>query len=174
MAREKVRAIGGMDLTLRPAGRGDAEFLADMLGEAMAWRPGSPRPADSVVRASRYVVGWPRAGDNGVVAEGRGPVGPIELVGATWYRQMPADDPGYGFVDAQTPEITIGVLSSWRGCGVGRRLLTALIEAAEAGGQHALSLSVEVDNFAFRLYEALGFRTVGKLGNAWTMVISLH
>ena len=163
-----------MDVALRPAGPGDAEFLADMLAQAMAWRPGSPRPAESVVRASRYVVGWPRAGDNGVVAEARGPAGPGALVGATWYRHMTADDPGYGFVDAQTPEITIGVVRSWRGLGVGRRLLTALIEAAGADSHDALSLSVEEDNYAFRLYESLGFRAVGKVGNAWTMVISLH
>jgi len=86
---------------------------------------------------------------------------------------MTADDPGYGFVDAQTPEITIGVVPSWRGKGVGRRLLTALIDVAGADSHSALSLSVEEDNYAFRLYESLGFRTVGRVGNAWTMVISL-
>ena len=174
-------------LTLRPAGPDDGAFLADMLSEAMAWRPGSPRPLASTVLASRYVVGWPREGDGGVVAETAGPSGPGgeavgagqgvgagQAVGASWYRLMTAEDPGYGFVDRHTPEITIGVVRSWRGRGVGRRLLTALLDVARADGHVALSLSVEEDNYALGLYESVGFRSVGKIGNAWTMLIPLH
>jgi GNAT superfamily N-acetyltransferase len=84
---------------------------------------------------------------------------------------MTADDPGYGFIDAHTPEITIAVVPSWRGRGVGRRLLEALIAAARDDGHGALSLSVEEGNDARRLYKSVGFRPVGKVGNAWTMVI---
>jgi ribosomal protein S18 acetylase RimI-like enzyme len=169
-----------MDLTLRPAGPDDTAFLADMLSEAMAWRPGSPRPLASTVLASRYVVGWPREGDGGVVAETGGPrrgdeAGvPAKAVGASWYRLMTAEDPGYGFVDPHTPEITIGVVPSWRGRGVGRRLLTALLAVARADGHVALSLSVEEDNYALGLYESVGFRSVEKIGNAWTMLIPLR
>ena len=62
-----------MDLTMRRAGPDDAPFLAEMLAEAMAWRPGAPRPLTPAVLRSRYVVGWPRVGDCGVVAEIRPP-----------------------------------------------------------------------------------------------------
>jgi GNAT superfamily N-acetyltransferase len=172
-----------MDLTLRRAGPDDAPFLAEMLAEAMAWRPGAPHPLGPAVLRSRYVLGWPRSGDGGVVAEvralheaakGANAVGQGELLGAAWYRLMTADDPGYGFIDAQTPEITIGVVPIWRGSGVGRRLLTALFDVAGADGHDALSLSVEEDNYARRLYESVGFRSVEKVGNAWTMVIHLR
>ena len=159
---------------MRGADADDAGFLVQMLAHAMAWRPGSPAPADSIVRASRYVVGWPRAGDGGLVAEAAGNGDRDRSVGATWYRVMAPDDPGYGFVDAETPEITIGVVPSWRGRGVGRRLLVALLDVARADGHGALSLSVEEDNGARRLYESVGFRSVDKVGNAWTMVIHLH
>jgi len=171
-----------MDLTLRPAGPADAPFLAEMLAEAMAWRPGAPRPLASDVRRSRYVVGWPRGGDRGLVAEVRrpdvagdvhNPVRAGEQLGAAWYRLMTADDPGYGFIDSEIPEITIGVVPSRRRRGVGRRLLTALLDAARAEGHDALSLSVEEDNFALRLYESVGFRPVEKVGNAWTMMVPL-
>jgi ribosomal protein S18 acetylase RimI-like enzyme len=87
---------------------------------------------------------------------------------------MTVDDPGYGFVDATTPEVTIGVVPSWRGRGIGRRLLVALLDAACSDGHAALSLSVEEDNDALRLYESVGFRPVERVGNAWTMVINLQ
>ncbi len=170
-----------MDLTVRPAGPDDAPFLAEMLAEAMAWRPGSPRPLASDVRRSRYVVGWPRGGDRGVVAEvcqtdvagDDSAVRAGEQLGAAWYRLMTVDDPGYGFIDTEIPEITIGVVPSRRGRGVGRRLLTGLLDAARAEGHDALSLSVEENNYALRLYESVGFRPVEKVGNAWTMMVPL-
>jgi ribosomal protein S18 acetylase RimI-like enzyme len=157
-----------MEPTLRPARPEDGPFLADMLAEAMAWRPGWPRPPTSAVLSSRYIAGWPRDGDRGLVAEIGGPVG------ATWYRLMTADDPGYGFVDVETPEISIGVVPAWRGRGIGRRLLVALLDAAASDGHGALSLSVEEDNDALGLYESVGFRPVGRVGDAWTMVVGLR
>ncbi len=159
---------------MRRADAGDAAFLVQMLAHAMAWRPGSPAPADAIVRTSRYVVGWPRAGDGGLVAEAGGKGDGDGAVGATWYRVMSPDDPGYGFVDTETPEITIGIVPSWRGRGVGRRLLVALLDVAHADGHEALSLSVEEDNEARRLYESVGFRFLHKVGHAWTMVIDLR
>jgi ribosomal protein S18 acetylase RimI-like enzyme len=57
---------------------------------------------------------------------------------------------------------------------VGRRLLVGLLDVARADGHAALSLSVEDDNFAFGLYESVGFRRVEKTGNAWTMVCPLR
>jgi GNAT superfamily N-acetyltransferase len=163
-----------VDIFVRRADADDAGFLVQMLAHAMAWRPGSIAPADAVVRASRYVVGWPRAGDGGLVAEAGGNGDGDGPVGATWYRVMSPDDPGYGFVDIETPEITIGVVPCWRGRGVGRRLLVALLDVAHADGHGALSLSVEEGNGARRLYESVGFRSVDKVGNAWTMVIPLR
>jgi ribosomal protein S18 acetylase RimI-like enzyme len=163
-----------VDIVVRRAGADDAGFLAQMLAHAMAWRPGSTPPPETTVRASRYVVGWPRAGDGGLVAEAGVSGEGDRDVGAAWYRVMTADDPGYGFVDGDTPEITIGVVPSWRRRGVGRRLLVALLEVARADGHHALSLSVEHDNGARRLYESIGFESHEKVGDAWTMVVDLR
>ena len=116
---------------------------------------------------ARYVVGWPRPGDLGVVAE-------IDVpVGATWWRYFAAGEPGYGFVDERIPEISIGVVPQARGAGIGSRLLAALIECARERAVPALSLSVEPDNPAARLYRRLGFVEVGGVGGAVTMVLTL-
>jgi len=89
---------------------------------------------------AHYVRGWPRVGDLGVVAEDGPPVG------AAWLRLLPEHDRGYGFVDAKTPELSIGVVPTHRGRGIGSLLLEALVGSACEQRHEALSLSVEPDN----------------------------
>lgn len=162
----------GDTVNVRDATAADAPFLAEMLLLAAYWRHDvPPAPVDEVFAApdlAHYVVGWPRPGDAGVVAESdRHPVG------ATWWRCLTADDPGYGFVAADIPELTIGVLRPWRGRGVGSLLIRSLVHRARDAGLTALSLSVERDNAAARLYERLGFRTVRADAGAFTMLLRL-
>ncbi len=68
------------DVRVRPAAAEDLTFLATMLGEAAVWRPDKPTPtADQVLsdrRYALYLVGWPRQGDYGLVAEQGGPTRP--------------------------------------------------------------------------------------------------
>jgi ribosomal protein S18 acetylase RimI-like enzyme len=142
-----------------------------MLVEAVKWRDYATRPANEEALAdpklARYIERWGRDGDTGVIAlDGERPVG------AAWYRLFTADRPGYGFVDEWTPELTVGVVASERGRGVGTALLGALLEQARGAGFQAISLSVEPDNPAVRLYERAGFTRVGGTG-AWTMLAEL-
>ena len=81
-------------------------------------------------------------------------------VGAAWYRLYPDNEPGFGFVDAQTPELTIGVVPARRGKGIGSELLDALLDRARTEGFERISLSVEKTSPAVRLYESRGFRAV--------------
>ena len=152
-----------MATVIRRGGAQDLRFLRDMLHHAYYWRERVP---GSLV--SRYVRGWGRLGDTAVVAlDGGFPVG------AAWYRIFSADEPGYGFVDEQTPELAIAVVPSQRGKGVGEQLLLALIERARQAGYERLSLSVEPGNPARKLYERHGFRVVDEGAEAWTMVARL-
>jgi ribosomal protein S18 acetylase RimI-like enzyme len=114
---------------------------------------------------ARYVVGWPRAGDFGVIAETAGD----RRVGAAWWHYFSVDAPGYGFIAEDVPEVSIGVVAEHRGRGIGGRLLTELAAAARDAGLPALSLSVEAANPARRLYERHGYRTVGSKGGSETM-----
>ena len=150
------------------------EFIRDMLYEAACWRPDAPRPPrDEVLSAPRnaiYVDGWGRPGDAAVVAQAR-PDG--RKVGAAWYRLMLPEDPGYGFVNAATPELSIGVVPESRGRGVGGALLKTLIRTARSQGFKTLSLGVERDNPALRIYERHGFVKLFDTGGAWTMKADL-
>ena len=130
-----------------------------MLGEAAVWRPDKPTPTAEEVMAdpryARYLAGWPRQGDFGLVAEHDGPVG------AAWYRAYTEMSHGYGFVAEEVPELSIAVVASRRHEGIGRLLLLGLIEAGEAQGHATLSLSVNHRNPARDLYESVGFQPVG-------------
>jgi ribosomal protein S18 acetylase RimI-like enzyme len=131
-----------------------------MLGEAAVWRPDKPTPtADEVMadpRYAMYLAGWPRRGDFGLVAEQDGPLG------AGWYRTYTERSHGHGFVAEDIPELSIAVIASRRHEGIGRLLLTSLVEASEAQGHPALSLSVNHGNPARGLYESVGFQPLGK------------
>lgn len=152
-------------MTIRRAEADDLPFLERMLYEAANWRGSGDVPVDRPP-VDEYVRDWGRRdGDLGLVAEDENGA----PVGAAWYRFFDASDPGFGFVDEKIPEITIAVVPGARGRGIGRALLDALIDEAARAGVPALSLSVEEDNPARRLYESCGFERVGQVDGAWTM-----
>ena len=152
----------------RPGGPQDLEFLWEMLYEATHHRPLSD-PA-----ISRYLEGWGRPGDTTVVA-----LDPVDgrRIGAAWYRLMTPDNPGYGFLNASTPEITLAVVPERRGAGVGEALLRGLLDAARTQGFNALSLSVRRDNpAAVKLYERNGFVKLSDINSeypSWAMKVDL-
>jgi ribosomal protein S18 acetylase RimI-like enzyme len=152
----------------------DLEFLRAMFLETICWREDGPRRSLDDVLAdpslAKYVVGWGRPGDSGVLAVSNSD----ERLGAAWYRLFNEDDQGYGFVSPNIPQLGIATLAEYRGRGLGRTLMQGLIQHAMSEGRPALSLSVEEDNWrALRLYQDLGFERVGQVGNSWTMVLSL-
>jgi len=93
-------------------------------------------------------------GDFGFVAEtvGKTPIG------AVWARLFSAENKNYGFISEEIPELAVAVVSEFRGQGVGAKLLESLISAARDLNLPALSLSVDRQNPALKLYKRLGFR----------------
>lgn len=160
---------------IRHVGAGDLPFLAEMLVEA-AYAPGThpkPTPAQALAEPAvgRYLRDWGRTGDVGLIAEddaGRS-------LGAAWYRRFPAEEPGYGFVAPDVPEVAIAVRDGARAKGIGSALLAALIEAARIGGERAVSLSVNPRNeVALRLYQSVGFVEVARpAGDPSTLLLFL-
>jgi predicted N-acetyltransferase YhbS len=144
---------------LRPADRHDVRFLRDMLRHAYHWRLAE----DEERPVYRYVQNWGRPGDAGVVAV-EGP----HAYGAAWYRLFTADQPGFGFVDERTPELTIAVVPSRRGKGAGKELLEALLAQARTDGYEAVSLSTDPEQAPY--YERLGFERVRADEHAVTML----
>lgn len=173
---------GGAWVYLRTALPDDAELLSDMLVEAINWPPDRALTNQQILddaRNAHYVEGWKRMTDFGVVAVGGPAPGespaadsePASPIGAAWLRYLPADDPGYGFVDADIPELTMALYQPWRGQGIARAVLRRLLGDAAQRGIMRISLSVEPGNRARRLYESEGFVVVGTdAGGSFTML----
>jgi len=153
---------------IRQAGPQDVPFLKDMLRHAYYWRAASVSETGEPP-VQRYVERWGRPGDTALIA-----IHDFQRVGAAWYRLFRADDPGYGFVDEETPELSIAIVPSRRGTGLGSELLDALVDRARADGYAAISLSVEKDNPAVGLYERHGFTRVREDDGAYTMRAELE
>ena len=148
-------------VSIRPLQPDDEPFQYDMAWEYLAMNPERRALGRDAVMAlpqvRRYLVGLGRPGDTGVVAV----TADGQRLGVAWYRHFSAEEPGWGFIAADIPELSIFVVAEARGRGVGSALLDALVELAREQGHRALSLSVNRQNPARRLYERKGFRDAG-------------
>ena len=146
---------------IRRGSHADVPFMRSMLAHAYHWRVNA---LDAEVPLTRYVDNWGRPGDVALVATETG-----HRVGAAWFRVFRAAEPGYGFVDEETPELTISVVPSRRKHGVGKELIDALLAKASEEGHKAVSLSVEQDSPAVKFYERNGFEHVGVVAGGLVM-----
>ena len=143
-------------MVIRDLRDSETPFLRDMLYAALDWRPSVELPPKEWVLAHPQVVvfhqDWGRSGDTALVAEEDG-----HAVGLVWYRFFTEAEHGEGFVDADTPELAIAVVEDARGRGVGRNLMREIHERARGDGVARISLSVDAENPARRLYARLGY-----------------
>ena len=157
-----------MEYTIRRLKPEEAYVLEDFLYLAIFLRPGELPPEREVIYRPElwlYVDGFgSRRGDIAVAAWADG-----QAVGAAWARIM--DD--YGHVDDETPSLAISLREGWRGKGIGRQLMSMLLEELRRVGFARASLSVQKDNYALKLYRSLGFQTVAEHDEDFIMVCRL-
>jgi GNAT superfamily N-acetyltransferase len=160
-------------IRIRAAEADDAAFMTSMLISAMNWSPEnttSPAALLADPQVWHYIADWPQPDDQGLIAvddDGR-------ALGACWLRYRPSTRPGFGFIAADVPELTIGVRSDARHTGIGRALLQAMADQARSRGVTQLSLSVEHGNPAAHLYRSEGWRTVKAEPDADTMTLDVR
>jgi len=155
-------------ITVRPIGESDMDFFIDMRYEAIYMPEGRPPKEEllNLPHLKKYSEGWGRKGDRALLAQNE----EHHPVGAVWYRLFDEQNKGYGFVDAETPELGIAIVSAFRNQGIGMLLLQTIFEQAQQDGYKALSLSVDARNqAAIRLYQKAGFERYEIAGNSWTM-----
>jgi GNAT superfamily N-acetyltransferase len=145
-------------MVLRLLASSDAALMERMMLLA-GFPPERELPADALEmpHIRRFLEGWGRPGDVGVVAldDAHRPLG------AAWARILDEpllrDDRG-----APVAEVAVAVDERARGRGIGTALMGALAEAAGAVGHRELSLTVSARNPAHRLYLRCGFQLVSE------------
>ncbi|WP_145326637.1 GNAT family N-acetyltransferase [Paenibacillus xylanexedens] len=157
------------DYHVRSIEEQDIPFLWEMLYASLHTREGDePLQLESIhtPELSKYVEDWGREGDFGYVAVDQHG----KRLGSITLRFYTDQNAGYGYVNAATPEMGMAVIEDARGIGVGSLLLRTALDEAKRRGIEAISLSVDPDNEAIRLYKRMGFVEKGLCGTSVTMV----
>ena len=146
----------------------ETELLKDFLYEAIYIPDGIQPPERSIIEQPELALYYETFGsspaDNCLVAEEDG-----KVVGAVWTRIM--ND--YGHVDDETPSFAISLYREYRGKGIGTELMRRMIGLLKEQGYRQASLAVQKANYAVRMYEAVGFRTVDENAEEFIMVCKL-
>ena len=142
--------------------------LDDFLYEAIFIPQGVEPPPRSIIEQDDlqvYVRGFgDDPHDHCLVAEVDG-----KIAGAVWVRIM--DD--YGHVDDQTPSLAISLYKEYRGQGIGTQLLLQMMDLLRKEKYAQVSLSVQKENHALRMYQKAGFKIVEDRGEEVLMVARL-
>ena len=154
-----------MNTIIRKIRSEEHDLLREFLYQAIYLPEGVVPPPRSVVDLPElqvYIADFgTRPGDHCIVAEAAG-----KVVGAAWCRIM--ED--YGHIDNSTPSLAISLLPEYRGRGIGTQLLNALLFLLRENGYRQVSLSVQKENPALRLYQRTGFRIVAEKGTEYLML----
>lgn len=156
-----------MEYQIREIRQEEYAILDDFLYEAIFIPEGEEAPPTSIIRQPElqvYISGFGKKDDCCLVAEVNG-----EIVGAVWTRIM--DD--YGHVDNTTPSFAISLYKNFRGQGIGTALMEEMLAFLRERGYKKASLSVQKENYAYRLYLKVGFTIVGENEEEYIMVCNL-
>lgn len=157
-----------MNYIIREMKKDEYALLEDFLYEAIFIPDGVKPPPRSVIDSPElqvYIAGFGSSEhDRAVVAEIGG-----AIAGAAWVRIM--DD--YGHVDNDTPSLAISVYPEYRGMGIGTKLLERLLISLKECGYLKVSLSVQRENYAVKMYKKAGFRILAETEEEYIMEVKL-
>ncbi len=157
-----------MEYKIRKLDKTEYNVLEDFLYEAIFIPEGVEAPPREIINQPElqvYIAGFgTQEGDTAVCAEGDG-----KIVGAAWARIM--ND--YGHIDDGTPSIAISLYKKYRGKGMGTDLLKALLSELKSKGYRQVSLAVQKENYAVRMYKKSGFVTVDENEQEYIMLCTL-
>ena len=151
----------------------ESDVLKDFTYEAI-FIPEDVEPPDrSIVELPELKVYYEDFGkekdDFCLVAEDDNTEGAGEIAGAVWTRVM--DD--YGHVDDDTPSLAISLYENHRGKGIGTQLLNDMLCTLKGKGYKRVSLSVQKENYAVRMYQHAGFNILDENEEEYIMVCEL-
>ena len=140
-------------------------LLNDFLYEAIYIPNGMEPPPKTIINTpelQEYVVDFgTREHDKAFAAEIEG-----MIAGAAWVRIMH----DYGHIDDDTPSLAIAVRKAYRGLGIGTAMLKELLAALKSEGYAKVSLSVQKENYAVKMYQKVGFRVLKETGEEYIMI----
>ena len=155
-------------VNLRELRPDETELLKDFLYEAIFIPEGVEPPARDIIMQPELKIYYENFGtgraDHCIAADDGG-----RVIGAVWTRIM--DD--YGHVDNETPSFAISLYKEYRGQGIGTQMMKQMLAILKEKGYRQASLAVQKANYAVRMYEKVGFKTVNENEEEYIMVCKL-
>jgi ribosomal protein S18 acetylase RimI-like enzyme len=146
-------------------------FLEEMLYVSIFIAEGAEKLPRTIIfepELHKYIKDFGQKNDHCMVAEFNN-----RLVGACWIRILDESNKGYGFVDAQTPELGMAVLPEFQNKGIGSKLLQAMLHQLKQLKYKQVSLSVDLENFAYKVNTKFGFTNFERTEKSATMLKQL-
>lgn len=157
-----------MEYNIRNIRQDEINQLEDFLYEAIFIPSGVEPPKRSIMKQPElqvYISDFGKQKDDfGLVAEVDG-----KNVGAVWVRIM--ND--YGHVDEETPSVAISLYKEYRNLGIGTAMMKQLLTELKIKGYQQVSLAVQKENYAVKLYQKVGFEIVDENEEEYIMVCKL-
>ena len=157
-----------MNYIIRNIRGNETDLLKDFLYEAIFIPEGVEPPDKDIIEKPElrvYIDGFGNnKGDYCLVAETDD-----KVVGAAWTRIM--ND--YGHVDDNTPSFAISLYKEYRGQGIGTQLMIKMLDILKENGYKRTSLAVQKANYAVKMYEKVGFKTIDENEEEYIMVCEL-
>ena len=158
-----------MDYTIRELSTDERDVLETFLYQAIFIPEGITPPPFDIIKQPElqvYIKGFgEQDGDICLVAECDS-----KIVGAVWVRIM--ND--YGHVSNDMPSLAISLLPEYRGKGIGTALMQSMIKMVSQQGYKGISLSVQKQNYAAKMYRKLGFNTIENKDEELIMVYNFN
>ena len=152
-------------ITIKPIHPEYEDFLKGMLYQAIYIPEGEvlfDREELDKAHWEKYYAAWGKEGDIGFITVIEG-----KFMGAIWVRLFTEE----GFMDTQTPELSMAILPAYRGRGVGTILMTRLLSDLQSNQNiHQVSLSVDLRNWVYAWYKRLGFEEEYFDGHSYTLL----
>ncbi len=147
----------------------ETALLDDFLYEAIFIPEGATAPPKEIINKPElqvYVRDFGMQEDDiCFVAEVDG-----NIVGAVWVRVM--DD--YGHVEDGVPSFAISLYKEYRGLGIGTAMMKRMLGELKSRGYKKASLAVQKANYAVKMYQNVGFKTVAENDEEYIMVCVLN
>ena len=158
-----------MKYTIREIQVQEYPLLEDFLYEAIFIPEGAKAPPKSVIYEP---IVWRTIDNFGTLDDDYCIVADVDgkPVGAVWVRITDQ----YGHIDDETPSFSISLYPKYRNLGIGTAMMRAMLKYLKNSGYKRASLSVQKENYAVKMYQAVGFKIIDENEEEWIMIHDLN
>ena len=161
-----------MQFTIKYLLAGETDILKDLLYEAIFIKENEKKPPQNIIYSPEiyiYIEDFGKENDFCFIATVNG-----KAAGGIWARILSGTIKGFGNIDNSTPEIAIAVFEEYRKRGIGTALLKRMLQHLKEKDIKKVSLSVHKNNYAVKMYRALGFTVISEKDKDYIMLLNLN